>query len=903
MLLKQLKHYSEQLAGPGDHTQIVTGEAINAVPSVRQPGATQAESLEKSSLWLNVFFRSFSHQNQLGSHGTILQRCGGLLATAALILLTASSVGAADFVFVVDTSGSMVEPISKRDGRVRITTVQEALRNYLSVLPADSRLSLISFNSGISSEKEVILRSDAERQAVVRWVNGLEAEARRNGDTHLWSTLRRALQIASEYSKQTAEQTVMVRVLTDGQDTERRLTLDQVLAEFPNVDGKAIRANLVLLGDLEIPLRIARNGFQIVRDTRWEMVFPPILQWSPTPVRVNQEVSFFDNSRSAYQFYEWRVDGAQLSQQKALTHRFTSSGEHTVNLVVSGIGGSKDSATVRLTVLEGEKPEPLVPDFVFAPASPEPGQRVQFIGRCTGKPTAFSWQVEGREATNTMDAEFAFPREGTFGVKFVVRDAAGNSAEKAQTVSVVEPKVIVAFEASPQIYSGQATRFVNTTEGRVSSFEWDFGDGSTNAERNPTHTYQNDGNSEKNFTVILHARTALGKMLQSKPAMMRVLPTVKAPAPVAAFRILGEQFKVGTRVEFVDESTGLVSTYAWNFNGEATSMEKNPAFGFETPGNKAVQLKVRGPDGGESVAAKTLTVQQREQSIDAHWLDQRGQNCVPPKEIHFDEVAIQHVKNGQYPRPQFTTFEIILPPDLPPGGGAGLTIEGKAASAFELVRLVPGSDNVAPMALSGLITDSGRFRVDIRPETGEGEYTGEIVIRAQGQNVLVNKLAKPLSVAVVIKVASPGGGGVFLLFLLLAAAAFLVWWFVIRGGGIPPGQLMVVNLTELAGAVKDNQNAPLARGTFELRMAENISLGRDGKEDKSAKVFDLGVPAQYLMRQQKGLQLRHRDGGKPKLLRLSDQFSVTDTSGKKRQAKVTATAKPKHKPTPPPAKK
>src|ERR1035437_8448314 len=380
----------------------MTREAKNSAPSFPRTGATAVGTLEKFSLWPNGFSGRGSPQDQLGSRGAIAQRCSNLLATAALILLAACSAGAADFVFVVDTSGSMTESISRRDGRIRITTVQEALRNYLSVLPVDSRLSLISFNSGISSEKEIILRGDAERQTADRWVNGLAAEARRNGDTHLWSTLRRALQIASEYSKQAAEQTVIVRVLTDGQDTERRLTLDQVLAEFPDVDGKAIRANLVLLGDLEIPLRIARDGFQIVRDTRWEMMFPPIIQWAPQPVRTNQDVSFFDNSRSAYQFYEWRVDGTLLSKQKALTHHFATAGDHTVNLVVSGVGGSKDSAAVHVTVLEGESPEPLVPNFVFAPATPEPGQTVRFLGRCTGKPVAYSWQLEGREVTNTM---------------------------------------------------------------------------------------------------------------------------------------------------------------------------------------------------------------------------------------------------------------------------------------------------------------------------------------------------------------------------------------------------------------------------------------------------------------------------------------------------------------------
>jgi|YelNatPaOPRAMG01_1025707.scaffolds.fasta_scaffold24124_3 Mg-chelatase subunit ChlD len=109
-----------------------------------------------------------------------------------------SAVRAVDYVFVVDTSGSMRERVSRQNPTVKITVVQNHLRQHLLALPSDSRLTLISFNTGLKDQREVVLRSDADRQAVLEWVNGLERETRAHGSTHLWAALRRGLSVASE---------------------------------------------------------------------------------------------------------------------------------------------------------------------------------------------------------------------------------------------------------------------------------------------------------------------------------------------------------------------------------------------------------------------------------------------------------------------------------------------------------------------------------------------------------------------------------------------------------------------------------------------------------------------------------------------------------------------------------
>jgi len=216
-----------------------------------------------------------------------------------MVFLMAVAGWGADFVVAVDVSGSMSTPIGRRDPRVRIAVVQEGLRQYLPALPAGSRVDLIAFNSGIVSEKEIILQGETERGQVLAWIDGLEDQTRQYKQTHLWTTLRHAFKVASRYSLENPVEPVTVRVLTDGKDNEGVTTLDGVLQEFlPLLDGNKIRGNLVLLGDLEFKTKLSlpEGAFETSANPEWEVLFPPIVLMIPTKPRAGDEVHFFENS-------------------------------------------------------------------------------------------------------------------------------------------------------------------------------------------------------------------------------------------------------------------------------------------------------------------------------------------------------------------------------------------------------------------------------------------------------------------------------------------------------------------------------------------------------------------------------------------------------------------------------
>jgi PKD repeat protein len=56
-------------------------------------------------------------------------------------------------------------------------------------------------------------------------------------------------------------------------------------------------------------------------------------------------------------------------------------------------------------------------------------------------------------------------------------------------------------------------------------------------------------------------------------------------------------------VQFTDKSTGNISAWEWDFNGDGAldSITQNPEYTYESPGNYTVSLTVIGPDGNDTV--------------------------------------------------------------------------------------------------------------------------------------------------------------------------------------------------------------------------------------------------------------------------------------------------------------
>ena len=524
----------------------------------------------------------------------------------ALLLASSIAASAGDYVLVVDTSGSMKEHVSAKDNRVRIAVVQRALRDYLPALPQPSRVCMIAFNSGIVLERELALTNSAALQKGLDWVGELEPLTRGDGQTHLWTTLRRALDVATRYSRENSNQPVIVRVLTDGQDNEGVTSLEKVLRQFPLVDGEHIRGNLVLLGDLELKTKLSLpdGAFTTTKSTTWSDIFPPVVLWFPTGPRTGDEVRFVENTRSIYAEYEWLVDRQGVGKEKLLLHRFVEAGSHRVTLKVKGLQGNTDSTTVFVNVQP--KPTFTVELVSTSPTTVSPGESVRSWARPSAPAVRFAWFVNEQESGSSEEFERRFDSEGAFEIRAVAWSADGNAATNARTITVKEPPLAVRIKAPSQATSGQPVQFAAEITGSCAKLQWRFGDGATALDRDPIHTFGLDGQITRNFQVWLHAESPLGRIVEVGPHTLQVQARQQMKPPVAAFRVIEQSPRTGDSLHLVDESQGYIETWEWRVGGIQVASDKNPVIKLAKPGTTLVTLVVRGP-GGTNEISKQLS--------------------------------------------------------------------------------------------------------------------------------------------------------------------------------------------------------------------------------------------------------------------------------------------------------
>lgn len=517
---------------------------------------------------------------------------------------------AGDYVLVVDTSGSMKEQISRKDTRIRIAVVQKALREYLPALPVPSRLNLIAFNSGIVSEREVTLKDGAALRDALAWVVDLERLTRGDGQTHLWTTLRHALDVATRYSRENPNQPVVVRVLTDGEDNEGVTSLEKVLRQFPRVDGEHIRGNLVLLGDLELKTKLSlpEGAFTTTKTTTWADIFPPVVLWFPTNPRTGDEIRFVENTRSIYADYEWLIDGQTAGKEKLLIRRFAEPGTHRATLKVKGLQGTVDSTTV---VVDVRPKEDFTVEVVSASAATvSPADSVRFWARPSVPAVRFAWFVNEQAAGSAEEFARRFDSEGTFEVKAVAWSKDGITATNTRSIVVKESALTVQIKAPTQAIAGQPVQFGADIAGPCAKVEWRFGDGSTAGEKDPVHTFGLQGQVAKDAQVWLRAESPLGRVVEAGPHSLRVLARQQMKPPVAAFRMIERSARAGDPLHLVDESQGYIETWEWRVGGARVANDKNPVIELAEPGSALVTLVVRGP-GGTNEVSKQVSVSPR----------------------------------------------------------------------------------------------------------------------------------------------------------------------------------------------------------------------------------------------------------------------------------------------------
>lgn len=321
--------------------------------------------------------------------------------------------------------------------------------------------------------------------------------------------------------------------------------------------------------------------------------------FSATPLRgaAPLSVQFTDESSGLPTGWEWDFDnnGTVDSTAQNPNFVFEAPGLYTVRLVARNANSNGTKIETDLVLAVG----PVVPDFTASTTAGPAALSVTFTDTSTQSPLSWEWDFEndGIVDSTLQNPTHIYTAPGTYSVRLVATNEAG-------PVTTIKNAFITAFTPVVANFSGTplagvapfAVTFTNLTTGDATNWDWDFdGDAITDSTaQNPApFTYTSSGN----YTVSLTASGPGGTDTETKVAYVAA-----AGAVTAQFTANATSQYNNVAVQFTDQSTGTISTWAWDFqnDGIPDSSAQNPSFTFTTPGTYSVRLTVSGPGGIDS---------------------------------------------------------------------------------------------------------------------------------------------------------------------------------------------------------------------------------------------------------------------------------------------------------------
>ena len=258
-------------------------------------------------------------------------------------------------------------------------------------------------------------------------------------------------------------------------------------------------------------------------------------------------------------------------------------------------------------------------DFFMTPAEDDP-LTINFEDTSTateGMITSWAWDFGDGNTSDEQNPTHTYDAEGIYEVTLSIATDEGCESSITWHICIGEGgfyegpacQAIFYFDQAPddaQTFNFEDLSF--SDEGEITSWAWDFGDGNTSDEQNPSHTYAEDGI----YTVTLTITTDAEEVCESSFSM--ILFTNEAAWYEAECTALFVPFiQEETReVFFLNLSSFDAVSYVWDFGDGNGSEEPLTAHQYEEGGVYEASLTITTANGCESTYSATIDLDEAE---------------------------------------------------------------------------------------------------------------------------------------------------------------------------------------------------------------------------------------------------------------------------------------------------
>ncbi len=395
----------------------------------------------------------------------------------------------------------------------------------------------------------------------------------------------------------------------DGTNATGRAVKHAFATQTPKTVTLTVRDDFGATGSGSFTVTVTNNG-------------PTAMITGPSSVFTNELTSFAGNGvdrDGTITVWDWSFGdaSANASSVGGAIHSYPTKGTYTVSLRVVDNSGAPGTASFTLRVLNrlptariaspssGAGAQSLTPIAFSAEGSSDPETATAGL--------SYFWIYGDGQVASGLSVSHPFQRAGAFTVILTVSDGDGGAASATVPVVISNRLPSAEFSATPP----SADSLVEITldgsasadqDGTVTSYLWEFGDGSTANSKVVKHTYATSAVAGV-YTVRLTVFDNLGANGSTTMAL-----TVNNRLPVAAFTYADPLYGGLSTVFHGTSSTdadGTIQSWAWEFGDGSTSTGSEAAHQFpttETPMNYLVKLTVTDSRGGVAVVSENVTV-------------------------------------------------------------------------------------------------------------------------------------------------------------------------------------------------------------------------------------------------------------------------------------------------------
>ena len=362
-----------------------------------------------------------------------------------------------------------------------------------------------------------------------------------------------------------------------------------------------------------------------------------------TPTSLSGDVPFtvsFNASASTGNIasYSWHFGDNNLGSGLQTSHTYTTAGTFNATLTVTSANGTTNQKSVTVTTTA----PPAAPVAIITPEtfSGDAPLTVSFDGSSSTSAVSYAWNFGDGATANSSQTNHTFTSAGTFTTTLTVTNALGQTHSTITTVTVNE---VVAENTPPSAVISSSTAIGEAplsisfdgsgsydTEGPISSYLWNFGDGSQpTTEARVTYKYTVAGTYSASLTVTDNqgaTNTTSTPVIITGQTEENLAPTARLTTSVTEGAIpLEVTFDGSTSTDPEDSPL----TYNWNFGDGASGQGVTSTHIYTSPGSFTATLTVTDDIGATSSTTTTINAEEEttelqielgEVEIDHNWM-------------------------------------------------------------------------------------------------------------------------------------------------------------------------------------------------------------------------------------------------------------------------------------------